>query len=187
MAIVGIDEVGRGAWAGPLLVIASRQKSKLPSGIADSKLVPKNKRMQMLSALKKAFDFGEGWVWPKEIDKHGLAEAMRIGVDRALSMLGAEYDDQIIMDGKVNYCPVGFKNVRCVVKADKSHKVVGAASIYAKVLRDNYMVIVAKVYSSYLFERHVGYGTAAHLESLEKYGPCIIHRLSYKPLLKYLP
>ena len=180
--IVGVDEVGRGAWAGPLLVVAARPKTNLPSGLADSKALSKKRRGELFELLTEVCDFGEGWVQPEEIDNHGLAKAMRLGVSRALIMLAAELDQEIIMDGKINYCPPEYSDVSCVIGADASHPVVSAASVYAKVLRDRHMRRLALLYPKYGFEKHVGYGTHFHQLMLRVYGASRIHRKSYKPV-----
>lgn len=181
-SVIGIDEVGRGCWAGPLLVVAARAKLALPEGLADSKTLTKIKRETLVDEITKACDLGEGWVEPCEIDDLGLAAAMRLGVSRALSRLGAAADDQIIMDGLVNYCPSEFINVETVARADATHPVVSAASIYAKVTRDRRMAELSQLYPNYQFEKHVGYGTAIHMAALKQFGICDLHRLSYKPI-----
>lgn len=180
--VVGIDEVGRGCWAGPLLVVAARAITDLPPNLKDSKLLSKQQRTALLPSIKSACELGEGWVQPEEIDRHGLAQAMRLGVSRALIMLGASFEDDIIMDGSINYCPLEFVKVSTVVRADVLHPIVSAASIYAKVLRDEYMERIARFYPNYHFEKHVGYGTKLHLDMLEKHGVSKIHRQSYKPI-----
>jgi len=184
--LIGIDEVGRGCWAGPMLVVAACQTGQLPSGLNDSKKLSKKQREAIFPELVSSFKFGEGWVEPNEIDKLGLSGAMRLGVGRALSKLGASTDDRIIMDGKVNFCSQYFTNVQCIVKADSLHPVVSAASIYAKVIRDKYMVSIANKYPDYLFENHVGYGTQSHLNALKTLGITEIHRKTYKPIQAFL-
>ncbi len=184
--IVGIDEVGRGCWAGPLLVVAARQINQLPTTLKDSKLLTKKKRELLYYDIEIACDIGEGWVEPAEIDKLGLTNAMFLAVKRALSMLNASHDETIIMDGNINYCPQDFKNVSCIIKADSLHPIVSAASVYAKVKRDRFMTDIAKKYPDYQFQKHVGYGTKLHNDLLKKFGVSPIHRLSYKPIQSLL-
>ncbi len=184
--IIGVDEVGRGSWAGPLLIVAATAVAGLPAGLKDSKLLSKKQRNNLFENIKESCKLGEGWVQPEEIDKYGLAQAMRIGIYRALLMVGASLNDVIIMDGKINYCPPEYASVQCVVNADALYPIVSAASIYAKVLRDAHMARLAKIYPHYGFDKHVGYGTEVHAMMLKVHGPCAIHRKSYKPVRQLL-
>jgi ribonuclease HII len=184
--VIGIDEVGRGSWAGPLLVVAARQVTALPPGISDSKALTPARREALVEAIRVSCTIGEGWVSPAEIDELGLTGAMRLAVDRALMALNAAPHEAIIMDGHINYCADEFTNVTCVIKADALHPIVGAASIYAKVARDNYMTKIALQFPEYGFEKHVGYGTAAHLQALRTLGVCDLHRRSYKPIQQFV-
>lgn len=180
--MIGIDEVGRGCWAGPLLVVAARQIGELPLKLTDSKSLTKVQREKLFFDIELACDLGEGWVEPEEIDKFGLSKAMFLGVERALVNLGSTTNDQVIMDGSVNYCPVSYSRVKCVVKADSHFPIVSAASVYAKVKRDALMKKMAEKYPKYQFDKHVGYGTKLHSELLKQYGISPIHRVSYKPI-----
>ncbi len=184
-SVIGVDEVGRGSWAGPLLIVAASLKTELPSGVKDSKLLTARQRLELFDQIKQNCSLGEGWVQPEEIDQHGLTQAMCIGVSRALIMIGASKEDNIIMDGKINYCSDDFKNVQCIIDADKLYPIVSAASVYAKVLRDQHMSRLAQIYPRYGFEKHVGYGTHLHDLMLKVYGPCAIHRRSYLPLRQF--
>lgn len=179
---IGIDEVGRGCWAGPLLIVAAKQIGVLPSGLADSKILSKIQRVKLSHLIQRSCRLGLGWVSPAEIDSVGLTKAMFLGVERALIALDSNSSELIIIDGNINYCPPRFMNVRTIIKADSSHPIVCAASIYAKVLRDNYMNGVAPQFPQYYFERHVGYGTKLHMAMLAEHGPSEIHRKSYKPI-----
>jgi ribonuclease HII len=179
---IGIDEVGRGCWAGPLLVVAARQTSPLAKNIADSKALSRKTRQRLFYDIQLSCDLGEGWVHAAEINEIGLAGALKLGVSRALADLKAGIEEEIIMDGNYNYCPKEFKNARCRIKADFELPIVSAASIYAKVLRDNYMEEAGKRYPVYRFEKHVGYGTKLHLEMLRLHGVCELHRTNYKPV-----
>ncbi len=184
--MIGIDEVGRGCWAGPLLVVAARQIGDLPAGLDDSKVLTKKRRASLAPGIKESCQLGEGWAEPAEIDSLGLTAAMRLAVKRALAALGAETSEPIIMDGNINYCPTQFISVACVVDADAEHPIVSAASIYAKQRRDQYMTEMSGAYPGYGFESHVGYGTKAHLLALQAQGVCKQHRLSVKPVKAFL-
>lgn len=183
---VGIDEVGRGCWAGPLLVVAARQIAELPKGLADSKTLSKRQREALVDDIRESCELGEGWVQPEEIDQLGLTGAMRLAVSRALLQLGADTDEEIIIDGNINYCPEQFINVQSVVKADAEHPIVSAASIHAKVTRDRHMQRAAQFHPFYGFENHVGYGTALHMSALKVHGVSAIHRKSFKPIQAFL-
>lgn len=180
--MIGIDEVGRGAWAGPLLVVAARQNSDITAVLDDSKKLSKKQREALFETLQQFCGFGEGWVSPKEIDELGLTGAMKLGVKRALNDLKASSDEAIIMDGHINYCAPEYINVVCEVKADSNHPVVSAASIYAKVSRDNCMLELAMETQDYGFESNVGYGTAKHIDGIKNHGITKHHRKSYKPV-----
>lgn len=184
--MIGIDEVGRGAWAGPLLVVAARQVGDLSPELRDSKLLSVKQRQALMEGILLGCELGEGWVLSEEIDRLGLSGAMKLGVSRALQSLKASSDEEIIMDGQINYCDPDFTNVLCVIKADQQYPLVSAASIYAKVKRDTAMSLHAVEYPSYGFEKHVGYGTLQHRQALQQYGISPIHRRSYKPLQSLL-
>jgi ribonuclease HII len=184
--MIGIDEVGRGCWAGPLLVVAARQVGVLPEGLADSKVLKRQQREAHIEAIQASCDLGAGWVDPAEIDEIGLTAAMHLAVRRALAALEAQTDEAIIMDGNINYCPEQFTNVQCIVKADAAYPIVSAASIYAKVSRDQKMGQFAEQFPGYGFAEHVGYGTKAHLAALQTLGVTELHRRSYKPIQAFL-
>lgn len=182
-ALIGVDEVGRGCLAGPLLVVAARVVGELPSGLRDSKLMTKYQRETIYRLLTANCQFGEGWVKAYEIDKHGLANSMRLGTARALKNLGTRIEEQIIIDGKVNYLPNKFINSRSLIKADGTVPIVSAASIYAKVTRDRYMTKLADKHPAYSFDSHVGYGTKTHMLAIRSRGALkYIHRFSYSPI-----
>lgn len=186
MALIGIDEVGRGCWAGPLLVVAVRAQQPLPAGLRDSKKLSKAKRDTMAAQLEAVCAYGAGWVQPSEIDELGLTAAMQLAVARALDALMVQTDEEIIMDGNFNYCSPEFLNVQCIIKADDTIAEVSAASILAKVKRDAYMSEQALIFPAYGFDKHVGYGTSLHAEALKQHGLTEIHRKSFKPIKKIM-
>jgi len=186
MRYIGIDEVGRGAWAGPLLVVAVRGRNPVGLGLKDSKQTSKSDRLKQKLQIESIFDIGEGWVSADEIDKNGLSTAMKLGVARSLEAIKAAVDEDIIVDGNVNYCSERFKKSKAIIKADATYPLVSAASIYAKVTRDEYMSTLANDFPEYNFDSHVGYGTKAHIAALKQHGVCIHHRKTYKPIRKIL-
>jgi ribonuclease HII len=180
MVTVGMDEVGRGCWAGPLVAGAVIMHTPIP-GLKDSKKLTKLQRDHLSRIiLNEAAAFGLGWVWPAEIDAVGLTEAVRLAMHRALAEIAPEYD-AIIIDGNLNFLKDNPKSI-AVVKADDTVPAVSAASIIAKVARDNFMREIAVKYPEYGFDRHVGYGTGLHLQMLKLYGVSDIHRKSFRPV-----
>ncbi len=180
--MIGIDEVGRGCWAGPLLIVAARGVKPIPEGVKDSKVLSKLRRYQMYRLILETCEFGEGWVAPGEIDRIGLTEAMRLGTERALAALDTKPDEKIIFDGNINYCSPQYFKASAVIDADALFPIVSAASIYAKVTRDKYMSELPERYKVFEFDKHVGYGTKLHSEMLKKYGVSDIHRRSFAPV-----
>jgi ribonuclease HII len=181
--ILGIDEVGRGAWAGPL-VISAVILNKPVEGLKDSKLLTARRRHELAEEILESAVFAEiGWAEPQEIDNYGLSAAHALACRRAVR--GAPECSKIIIDGNINYLP-GFINVECRVKADRTVPAVSAASIVAKVVRDEYMVKKALIHKDYGFDNNVGYGTKFHIESLNRLGACNLHRMSYKPLARFI-
>jgi ribonuclease HII len=178
--IVGIDEVGRGCWAGPLLAGAVVLSNPI-SGLRDSKKLSKRQRESLAPMImEQAFMVGIGWVSAQEVDKLGLTAAVRLAMQRALQQIRIPYD-KIIIDGSYNFLSDNPK-ASTLVKADNLIPAVSAASIIAKVTRDRYMAELGKQFPAYGFERHVGYGTAQHLAALKEYGVILHHRTSYKPV-----
>lgn len=227
MPILGIDEVGRGPWAGPLVIGAvileqpkvvsnvekykSAELAEIWDDLTDSKKLTKSRREELAVKIKAcAFATGLGWVSAEELDELGLAESLRIATKRAVRscLKDAKIEnpekyldtqetitegdfpiDEIIIDGTSNFlCGTALESIASVLpKGDLLIKEVSAASIIAKVARDNYMIeTVAKKYPEYGFENHVGYGTKKHQAALEKYGPCPEHRTSVRPVARVL-
>jgi len=177
---VGIDEVGRGCWAGPL--VAGAVILSMPiDGLKDSKKLSKLQREKLAAQINaEALSIGLGWVWPEDIDKHGISISVKMAMRQALAAISIPYDE-VIIDGNVNYLRENAK-AKALIKADNLVPAASAASIIAKVARDEYMARMAEKYPQYGFERNVGYGTAYHISALLQYGVSKIHRLSYKPI-----
>lgn len=186
MRVLGVDEVGRGCWAGP--VVAGAVLFDMPCrirGLKDSKKLTKIQREQLDTKIRrKALAFGIGWASATEIDALGLTAAVRLAMERAVADIAEQYDE-LIIDGNYNFLPQ-YQNVRCVIKADDTVSAVSAASIIAKVARDTYMAEIASKYPGYAFERHVGYGTPAHREALQLLGACDLHRRLFTPIRSHL-
>lgn len=185
--ILGIDEVGRGPWAGPLVIGAVVLGGTEIEGLTDSKKLTKKRRDILdVEIREKALGFGLGWVEAGEIDQIGLSAALKLATKRAVEQITVPYHE-IIIDGTVNFLAETSKGgyVTTLKKADLLIPSVSAASIIAKVARDNFMTIQDEIYPGYKFSSHVGYGTAAHIEAIDRLGVTPLHRLSFAPLRKY--
>lgn len=176
--VIGVDEAGRGAWAGPLVAAAVALEKPI-AGMNDSKALTPKKRGVLYESIIKDTKVGIGQVAPADIDKYGLSWAQRAAMLQALKSLGAS-EGQIIVDGKIDY--LGLPNSRAQIKADSQVEEVMAASIIAKVYRDGLMADMDNDFPGYGFKRHKGYGTKAHAEALRLLGVCQQHRQSYKPV-----
>ena len=182
--VIGVDEVGRGAWAGPL-VAGAISLTKPVEGLKDSKKLSRKQREDLGKIIQEQADFiGLGWVTPSEIDDNGLSNAMTLACERAVKK--ASKNSKIIIDGNVNYLLEVHPRAECLVNADETEPAVSAASIIAKVARDKYMEEIAKKYPNYNFAKNVGYGTKVHIKALEKHGLTPIHRWSFKPIKKLI-
>ncbi len=188
--ILGIDEVGRGPWAGPLVIGAVILKDPTATwceALTDSKkLTSKTRQALSQQITSESAASALGWVSSSELDKYGLSRALCLATRRAVKQILATKTpfDEIIIDGTINFLaktPLEDK-VTTLKKADLLIKEVSAASIIAKVARDEYMINLAEQYPEYGFESHVGYGTAKHRAALQEYGPCPEHRRSFKPV-----
>ena len=185
--ILGIDEVGRGPWAGPLVVGAVVLGGIHIDGLTDSKKLTKKRRDILYDEIQeKASGIGLGWVAASEIDEIGLSAALKLATKRAVQQVKVPFHE-VIIDGTVNFLtntPLE-KYVKTMPKADLLIPSVSAASIIAKVSRDRYMATQDDVYDGYAFGSHVGYGTALHRAAIEQRGVTPLHRLSFAPLAKY--
>jgi len=179
--IAGVDEVGRGPLAGPVVAaaVAFPADAAIPA-VMDSKLLSARRRAE-LNVMIRAVP-GVRWalaeIGPEEIDRINILEASRLAMRRAVAQLGAI--DFLLIDG----LPVpGFAVPNlAVVKGDRLSASIAAASILAKVYRDEYMEKQADRYPEYGFERHKGYGTEDHLAALRRHGVCPLHRRSFAPV-----
>ncbi len=178
---MGIDEVGRGAWAGPLVVGAVVLGGAKIPGLTDSKKLSAKTRHKYAGLIKEqAVAIGLGWVSAENIDKVGLSKALSIATQLALNEISVPYT-QIIIDGTVKF--VDDPRVTTMKQADLLVPSVSAASIIAKVARDYYMASVAHLeLPQYGFDKHVGYGTALHQQALLNHGVSKLHRRSFAPV-----
>lgn len=184
--VAGIDEVGRGCLAGPVVagVVAISAPNDYLPGVFDSKLMSISARERMSDVIRKTVDgYGIGLATVEEIDALGIAKASALAMARAYGKLTRK-PDIVIIDGANIQSPV----LHClkIDKADQKHYVVSAASVIAKVYRDRLMHDLASTYPGYGFEKHVGYGTKLHMDALRSHGVCDIHRKSYAPVRRVL-
>lgn len=182
--VIGIDEVGRGCWAGPVVAAAVLLNQEVP-GLDDSKVLSGSQREALnVALLSSNIQYGIGWVDPSTLDQIGLTAAVGLAMRRAFEQLRCEYDE-VIIDGNYNFL-MDVARTKTIIKADASVPAVSAASIIAKVARDTYMRHdVHTMFPYYGFDKHKGYGTKYHQEMLAIHGPTKMHRMSFKPLRQY--
>lgn len=178
--IVGIDEVGRGAWAGPLVASAVVFPANYSSETLyyDSKLLNKTEREKLAKTIASdSFCYGIGQVEVSEINNWGLTAATQTAYQRALENLKCSPDHYLI--DAFYLSSIDKKNQTPLVHGDYYCASIAAASIVAKVFRDDYMQKLAVEYPDYFFEKNVGYGTKLHQEAIRKFGLTKIHRINY--------
>lgn len=176
--ICGVDEAGRGPLAGPVCAAAVilPKYLELP-GLTDSKKLSDKKRRELFPLIQEqAVAYGIGFASEQEIDEINILQATFLAMKRALAQLGVQ-PDLALIDGN-RETDFGLP-VKTVVKGDSLSANIAAASVLAKVSRDNVMLELAKQYPEYGFDVHKGYGTRAHYAALEAYGPSPIHRRSF--------
>ena len=177
-AIAGLDEVGRGSWAGPLTVAAAViPQDRRVYRVRDSKMLRESQRealFERVAAWCSAWAIGHAS--PAECDRLGMSAAQRLAAERALERLGVE-PDRILLDGKWDF--VGTPKVRTIVRGDATSLTIAAASILAKVTRDRLMRSAAPSFPAYEFDRNKGYPGPRHRAALAASGPTPIHRTSW--------
>ena len=182
--ICGVDEAGRGPLAGPCVVCACIMPEFLRiEGINDSKQLTKKKREELYKIIvKKAVAYKVVYVSEKDIDKYNIYQATKMGMIKAIKALKVK-PDYVITDAM----PLHNLDIECedLVHGDAKSASVAAASIIAKVVRDNYMDKMDIKYPNYGFSHNKGYGTKMHMDALEEFGPTPIHRKTYYPVSKF--
>jgi ribonuclease HII len=184
--VAGLDEAGRGAWAGPvvaavvILPLAEPAGLEVLTGLRDSKKLGQHRREQFFELIQKAASaVAVGMASPAMVDEINVVQATRYAMQQALAQLEIT-PDYLLLDHlrlpEVDLPQDAFP------RADNSSLTVAAASVIAKVSRDRLMVELNHEYPGYAFDRHKGYGTEIHRTALATLGPCALHRLSYKPL-----
>lgn len=189
--VAGVDEAGKGPWAGPVTAAAViiHSSKQVISTVRDSKIMTKIQREKAFEQIiKRSSAFGIGVVSEQEIDKIGIQKAVKKAMLMAIKDLKYKFKINIsylLVDGSKTMA-LRKNNVQRIKKGGLYHYSISAASVLAKVTRDKIMEKIAKQYPNYGFEKHVGYGTKLHMEKLKEYGICPIHRKSFKPVKKML-
>lgn len=179
--ICGVDEAGRGPLAGPVFAAAVILDEQRPiTGLADSKKISEKKRDKLAAEIRQhALAWAIGRAEVEEIDRINILQASMLAMKRAVEGLSI-LPIKALIDGL--HCPPLAMLAEAIVKGDASVAQISAASILAKTARDAEMLKLHQIYPQYGFDCHKGYGTAAHLAALQRYGASPIHRLSFAPV-----
>ncbi|MCP4355314.1 MAG: ribonuclease HII [Proteobacteria bacterium] len=189
--VVGVDEVGRGPWAGPVVACACLipEGLELPSEITDSKKLTAKKRQVLSEFLVKNIPYSIAEASAGEVDELNILQATFVAMNRAVEALKERLsisDDEffVLVDG--NRLPQfdNFKNAESIIKGDSISLTISCSSIIAKVYRDKFMADLAEDFPYYGWESNSGYGTKKHQEGLAEHGTCKFHRFSFKPIAK---
>ena len=182
--VAGIDEAGRGPWAGPVVAacVILPEKFRL-GGLNDSKQLTEADRERLYDKIKKVAQVGCAFSHHDLIDKVGIRRATFLAMQEALSQISPQ-PQYLLVDGRDNF-PFNIES-QFIIQGDAKIACIAAASIIAKVERDRWMASVSKQYPQYEFHSHKGYGTERHAQLLQEHGPCQLHRKSYKPVVEIL-
>ena len=184
MITAGVDEVGRGCLAGPVVSAAVILKEGINLKLLkDSKKITFKKREEISKHIKNNSYFAIGIASVEEILNLNILQASLLSMKRAIKKLAVK-PSLTLIDG--NFAPKGLKNYKTIINGDEKIKVISAASIVAKVYRDTFMIKLSEKFSNYAWERNFGYGTKAHLDGLKKFGITTHHRKGFKPIYKML-
>ena len=177
-AICGVDEAGRGPLAGPVCAAAVILPADIEiPGLNDSKKLSDKKRRELFPIIcEKAISYGIAFADHKEIDEINILQATYLAMERAIEQLSVKADFALIDGNRAKDFGIPLETI---VGGDGRSASIAAASVLAKVTRDDYMLKMAEEYPGYGFEIHKGYGTKAHYAALAEHGPCSIHRLTF--------
>lgn len=178
--VAGVDEAGRGPWAGPVVAAAViLDPDRIPANIDDSKVIDEEGRAFLYNRIVKVADVGIGIAEIDRIDRDNILGATLWAMGEAVAQLSAK-PRLVLIDG--NRAPRLSIATRTIVKGDSKCLSIAAASIVAKVTRDRIMLALARDFPGYGFERHKGYGTPEHQAAIQRLGVCALHRRSFKPV-----
>ena len=184
MITAGVDEVGRGCLAGPVVSSAVILGDSINLNILkDSKKINFKKRIEIAKHIKLNSIYAIGIASVEEILSLNILQASLLSMKRAIDKLSVK-PELILIDG--NFAPKGLVNFKTIINGDEKVKSISAASILAKVYRDQLMIKLSEKFQNYAWERNFGYGTKAHMEGLKKFGVTSHHRKSFKPIHKML-
>ncbi len=184
MITAGVDEVGRGCLAGPVVSAAVILKDSINLKLLkDSKKITFKKRIIIAEHIKLHSTYAVGIASVNEILNLNILQASLLSMKRAIDKLSVK-PELILIDG--NFAPKGLKNFKTIINGDEKIKTISAASIIAKVFRDQLMIKLSEKFKNYAWDRNFGYGTKAHLEGLKKFGITSHHRKGFKPIHKIL-
>ncbi|PLW75109.1 ribonuclease HII [Cohaesibacter celericrescens] len=179
--VAGVDEVGRGPLAGPVVTAAVILDAKaIPEGLNDSKKLSRARREALFDAICETSHVSVTSASPEQINRLNIRGATLWAMARALSGLSLQ-PAYALFDGR-DVAPLSPCDGQHVIKGDGRSLSIAAASIVAKVTRDRLMVRIGRAFPGYGFEQHMGYGTKAHMEALDRLGVCIHHRRSFRPI-----
>jgi len=182
--VCGIDEAGRGPWAGPVVAAAViLNQNNIPEGLNDSKKLTHEKREALFDPIMKSSHVGIGIVSAREIDDVNILQATYLAMRWAVQNLKTQ-PTLALVDG--NRAPPLFCKVETIIKGDAKSLSIAAASIIAKVTRDRMLIAMENLFPGYGFAIHKGYGTTKHAAALAQLGPCSEHRKSFKPIADLL-
>ncbi len=185
--VVGLDEAGRGTWAGPVVAGAvclpsdRHDLTQSLAGVRDSKQMTARQRTRLLESIQRvALSHATGFASSAEIDALGIVPATRLAMRRALEKLAVQ-PDYLLLDS-IKWDDPQHIPFQSIIRGDSLSLSIAAASVLAKVWRDEHMYRLDEIYPAYGFHQHKGYGTARHLAALRTHGPCPEHRMSFAPI-----
>lgn len=184
MITAGVDEVGRGCLAGPVVSAAVILKKTVNIKLLkDSKKISFKKRIEIAEHIKLHSTYAIGMASVDEIFKLNILQAALLSMKRAIDKLSI-YPELVLIDG--TFAPKGLSNFKTIINGDEKIKSISAASIISKVFRDQLMIKLSEKFNNYAWERNFGYGTKAHIDGLKKFGVTSHHRKAFKPIHKML-
>ena len=184
MITAGVDEVGRGCLAGPVVSAAVILKDTINLKLLkDSKKITFNKRIEIAQHIKLNSTYAVGVASVEEILNLNILQAALLSMKRAIDKLSIK-PELVLIDG--NFAPKNLKNFKTIINGDEKIKSISAASIIAKVFRDQLMIKLSEQFKNYAWDRNFGYGTKAHMDGLKKFGITSHHRKGFKPIHKIL-